>query len=259
MAENMDSMSRADLEALARERGVENPESFKNKDELLVALRARLANNGMNPNPFAGDDDDDDDEGDDDGDGDFQPPPPPDVNISGDLRPSTGSAANPTANVVNEEMATRLAQLESELAALQAQVIDPVTNQRPGDFLPSGDSLDERTQALVIGGRRASGVMGRAEALNKTMRARASAESAMERNEAALEQVRRDNPLPRDETVVIDPATYRARMNARVAAEARTLGTSTTIPGGAFVVNGELVNAFGDLIDEDGSVLQKRS
>jgi hypothetical protein len=64
---------------------------------------------------------------------------------------------------------------------------------------------------------------------------------------------------PQPAAIYIDADQIRAEQYARTLAEARALRTSETIPGGRFLVNGEWVNAYGDLIDEKtGKIIQRR-
>lgn len=58
------------------------------------------------------------------------------------------------------------------------------------------------------------------------------------------------------ELMVIPPDLYRAREFARVQAEARRSTSKWTIPGGKFIVNGQLVNANGQRINDKGKVIE---
>lgn len=182
------------------------------------------------------------------------------VLVSGSDAPSTGSAGSPLANnpIIDPEVGEARAEDAAAVRELELANIDPVTNQSASDFFPVDPMLDERSQELILAGKQASGVEGRVAALNKVRQTRRDQEARQERSEAALKQVESDHPLPTGkEQVLVDPATYRARMFARNQAEARTIATSTTIPGGRYVVNGRVVNAHGDVIDDEGNVLQK--
>jgi hypothetical protein len=67
------------------------------------------------------------------------------------------------------------------------------------------------------------------------------------------------SPLSPQEIALIDTDALRARQYAAVLEEARSLGTSSTIPGGRYLVNGEWVNAYGDKINpETGDVIERR-
>lgn len=166
--------------------------------------------------------------------------------------PKNDKPAEPVVAVETAEDAAREARME---------IIDPVTNQRAGDFFPGDDGLDERSQHLILDNLSAAGVSARVTALSGARIAREQQAEGIERAKEVLAQVENDNPIPDDalDSMALDPATYRARMYARVQAQAMTLGTSTTIPGGRYIVNGKAVNAAGDLIDDDGNVLSKRS
>lgn len=176
---------------------------------------------------------------------------------------SSGSAAAPLANqgIGNVEDAKARAEDAAAMRELRMNAVDPVTNQKAADFFPTDAGLDQRSVDLILDNRRASGVSGRVSALQGAARAREGGEAGLARAEEARAQVEHDNPIPNEALVnmALDPATYRARVYARNHALAQVLGTSTTIPGGRFTVNGQLVNAHGDVIDDEGNVLQKRS
>lgn len=175
---------------------------------------------------------------------------------------SSGSAAaNANSSIGNVEDAKDRAESAQAARDLRMAAVDPVTNQRAADFFPDNAGLEQREVDLILDNRRASGVSGRVSALQGAARAKEAGAAGLARAEEARAQVEHDNPIP-DEALVnmaLDPATYRARVYARNHALAQVLGTSTTIPGGRFTVNGQLVNAHGDVIDDEGNVLQKRS
>jgi hypothetical protein len=55
-------------------------------------------------------------------------------------------------------------------------------------------------------------------------------------------------------TYSIPPDQYRAEMRAQVAREAEKLNMDETVPGGTYLVDGVLVNAHGQAVDEQGKV-----
>jgi hypothetical protein len=185
----------------------------------------------------------------------------PEVVVVTDGGPSTGSAAAPNVNSGLDQGAdaAKRAKLEREMRDLGMEVLDPVTNQPVSDFFPTVEGMDETSQDLILGNMRATGVDMRAERLQRTMRGREVAAREQELAEERRELVDKANPLPKQETIALDPATYRSRAHARVMAEAATLQSSTTIPGGRYLVNGQLVNANGDRIDKNGKIIEKRN
>lgn len=185
----------------------------------------------------------------------------PEVVVIGGGGASTGSASAPDVNLGTDtgENAAERAKVEERMRELGAARLDPVYNRPMSDFSPYEERLDDTSQELLLDNMRAGGVDVRAEKLQATVRGREAADARQARAEKVRDEVNKSNPLPDTETAQVDPATYRARAFARVQAEARTLQSSTTVPGGAFVVNGELVNARGDLINKQGKVLEKRS
>lgn len=173
------------------------------------------------------------------------------VVVVSDGIPSTGSAAAPDSRGVDRgEGAEQRREAAQEIARLSMETLDPVTNQPLADFMPNVEGLDEESQALVLGNQRFGSVATRAAALRGTVATRSRAEQRQKEAEDNLQSVIESNPLPETETAQLDPATYRARAFARVQAEARTLTTKTTVPGGRYKVNGEWVNANGDRLDD---------
>lgn len=153
----------------------------------------------------------------------------------------------------------KMAELESEIARLSAKRIDPRTNQPLSDFEPVVEGKDaQRSLELARQARRSGSLDAQHMAAVRQQEAAANTEVQRAANAEALENANRANVLPQQEMSFVPPELYRAREQARVAAEAAAAMSNVTIPGGKFKVNGELVNSYGDLIDEDGTVLEKR-
>lgn len=171
--------------------------------------------------------------------------------------------AEPGTNPSNDEAPSTsgrsMAELEAEIARLQMQRIDPRTNQPMSDFQPTPDDENAaRSLELARMARRSGSLDAQFVAAQRQQNAAARNEQLREQNAKAFEAAKEANPIPEATMSVIPPDLYRAREQARVAAEAAALMVSTTIPGGKFMVNGELVNAYGDLIDDNGRVVEKR-
>jgi hypothetical protein len=151
---------------------------------------------------------------------------------------------------------TNVAELEAELARLQSARIDPRTNQPISDFQPNPDDPDAAANLEL---QRNARLFGSAQlASDATQQSREADKARKEANDAALQMAKEANVLPEQQMAYVPPDLYRARQQAVVAAEARANTQKTTIPGGRFEVNGELVNAYGDVIDENGKILQRR-
>jgi hypothetical protein len=153
---------------------------------------------------------------------------------------------------------------ESEAAATPWQLSDgtptnPKTNQPISDFLPvaseelqSAVDLANQNLAFVQSNAAANVVDRIGAAEQRKVDEQEHAEAQLQQVEQSTEQMMKDMPF-------MPPDLYFARANARVRAEAAMNTQRETIVGGMFIVNGELVNANGDLIDESGKVLAKRS
>lgn len=171
------------------------------------------------------------------------------VRMSPGAGPTTGSAAAPDVN----------SGIDRGERDPDAEPLDPVYNMPESAFLPTVEGLDDASQAAILGNMRASSVDMRAAKLTRVVQGREAAAADLEAAEERRKMIDKANPLPKVEHVALDPAAYRAREFARVQAEAQTIRSNTTIPGGRFMVGGEWVNCNGDKIDEDGNILVKRS
>lgn len=131
--------------------------------------------------------------------------------------------------------------------------IDPKTNQPLRDFLPHTEREDDAAAVSVANrAMRVSSAQGMADFASGLVETRARERMMAEQADKDLETIKAANPLPEREVAMLDPAEYRARMQARVMAEAAAKGTNTITPGGRFKVNGKWVNAFGEpLKDQD--------
>lgn len=172
----------------------------------------------------------------------------------GVMNPSPASNEGDTPPGLKE--AEENAKLRAELGALQAKLLDPVTGQPRSDFSPD---LNDPSAELAMRGTSASNRMGLANSGLGAMRARQAQEARYASAEEALAEARSLNEMPEQAMVVMPPQEYRARMQAVVSAEAAANTASFTVPGGRYLVNGETVNAQGDLIDDEGRVLQARN
>lgn len=132
---------------------------------------------------------------------------------------------------------------------------DPVTNQPASDFQakvppdsPDADAVKVQSDAMRVGsalGRHAEGTT----LVETRERERVRAEEAK-----AAGDITEAYPKADATYAMIPPDVYRAREQARVMQEAANLGTSTTIPGGAYLVGGQLVDANGEPVKDDKAV-----
>lgn len=129
--------------------------------------------------------------------------------------------------------------------------VDPVTNQPISDFMPTlpadhpdADAVRVQNERIKVGS-----IMGRQGAAQQLIEAREAQRQQAEMNKASYETTMANNKLPEAEMTILPPDVYRARMQAQVMAEAAVLGTSTIVPGGRFLVNGQWVNANGEAVE----------
>lgn len=129
--------------------------------------------------------------------------------------------------------------------------VDPVTNQPMSDFMPNlpEDHPDAAAVAVANDRIKVGSAMGRVGAAQNLVDAREANRQRMETNKESKDTTFENNPLPEQEFAMLPPDVYRARMQARVMAEAATLGTSTSVPGGRFKVGDRFVNANGEPVE----------
>lgn len=131
-----------------------------------------------------------------------------------------------------------------------AEPIDPRTNQPLSDFMPKGIS-DKHLESVMLQDARFTAATGNARAVNaqKVVDQQVAAEAQLENDKAALEAVRAETKRMLKDIPMVDVASYKARMQAEVAAEASMNRQKETVPGGCFLVAGHWVNAFGEEVD----------
>lgn len=145
-------------------------------------------------------------------------------------------------------------EVDSEAAAqdeIDRGPIDRVTNQPLSDFtltLPD-DHPDADAVAVANSQIKVGSAMGRVGHAANIVETREAERQRAETMKAAKETTDAANPIPDVQYAMIPPDVYRAREQARVMAEAKTLGTNRIRPGGEFVVNGQRVNANGEPIE----------
>lgn len=166
----------------------------------------------------------------------------------------------PEPEMTEKSSGKTVAELEQEIAELRKLTIDPRTNQPRSDFMPRvKDEADARRIDLINqsgnGGLQSSNVpvgFAREGAAQDEAR-RKNAQEALDRANAT-----REDEMGKVGMSFIPPDVYKAREQARVALEAAANNVSTTVPGGRYRVGNEWVNAWGDVVDESGKVLEKR-
>jgi hypothetical protein len=138
----------------------------------------------------------------------------------------------------------------------------PMTELVPQLADPNLSDEDRRALLFTVNNQRAAGPAGIAGASRSMLDAQqrqrdemasSKAEADMWREKMAAEQ---GDSKP---TYLIPHNELRAMRAAEAQAQAIANRQDVTIPGGKFLVNGETVNCNGDLIDDDGNVLQVRS
>lgn len=130
--------------------------------------------------------------------------------------------------------------------------IDPITNQPMSDFVPSLDADDPNADAVRVQNEqiKVGSMMGRHLAAAQLMDTRAAEEARAEQAEENKRITDEANPVPEREYTMIPPDVYRAREQARVMAEAKTLGTNKIQPGGRFKVGDQFVDANGNVLED---------
>lgn len=173
-----------------------------------------------------------------------------DVTVSGNVEPSSGATGQVnTYGIDHSDAAKRIREIETELKRRRRETIDPVYNQPASDFYPdTSDLLDEQSADLVMEGVVHSSVATRGRRVAKAAEARDRIRREVEDAEELAEQERGRIKLPENETMLVDPGEYKARVRALVAAEARANNQKTTVPGGRFLVDGVWVNAAGERV-----------
>lgn len=148
------------------------------------------------------------------------------------------------------ETARKQAELQAEINRLTVQMIDRKTNQPKSDFLPhSANEADQELIDRALSARR-GGFSDTAAfaAADRVVERHQIQERQAEANREAFEAAKQNYPLVDQELAILPPDVYRARMQARVLAEAAALGSSTTVPGGRYLVNGVLVDCNGNRV-----------
>jgi len=132
----------------------------------------------------------------------------------------------------------------------KAEPIDPRTNQPLSDFLPKGVD-DKHMESVLLQDAKLTAASGNARAINaqRLVEQQVAAEAQIVNDKAALEETRKETKRMLKDIPMVDVASYRARMQAEVAAEAQMNRQKEIRPGGVFNVNGIWVNAAGERTD----------
>lgn len=128
--------------------------------------------------------------------------------------------------------------------------VDVRTNQPISDFAIQGlKGEDKKAVELLQENITAGNGEGRLAASQNLLEARAANAEAQAANEQIAKDVEAQTRQMIKDMPMMDPAAYRARMQAQVAAEAAANTQNTVVPGGRYQVGRNIVDAHGNILE----------